>query len=363
MRGVSLMRWAPIASLLCLYATAGAASELNWGTWAEEVRKQHPLAGSVYVVSPPPPSAERQWQTSIASLLGKYDLDNRVEGDLIRPLPPDGRGLVAVHLPSRIVLLGELHDNPLHHQVRAWVIGNTAKMLRDWRPAVVFEQIRIDQQSALDRLKSLNEVGSGTADDLFRLLEWDKSGWPPSATYKPLIEAVVAAKLPILAGNLPNDRVRAVARGGRVPSEDRARLKLENPMPASLTEALERELAGSHCGVLPPTAVAGMAEAQRYRDAQLADAVLSAYQRHGAAILIAGNGHVRKDRGVPWHILRRAPKSEVVSVFILEVEGGKTDPEAYVPRDPEGKPAADLLIFTPRAKRADPCAAMRKTKQ
>ena len=45
--------------------------------------------------------------------------------------------------------------------------------------------------------------------------------------------------------------------------------------------------------------------------------------------------------------------------MLIEVEDGKTDPEAYVPRDPDGKPAADYIIFTPRAERDDPCVKMR----
>jgi uncharacterized iron-regulated protein len=105
-----------------------------------------------------------------------------------------------------------------------------------------------------------------------------------------------------------------------------------------------------------------MAAAQRYRDAHLADALLSAEARHGSAILIAGNGHVRADRGVPWHIRQRQPGAEVLSVLLVEVEAGKTDPASYLPRDPNGKPAADLLIFTPRAERADPCEKLRKKK-
>ena len=40
-------------------------------------------------------------------------------------------------------------------------------------------------------------------------------------------------------------------------------------------------------------------------------------------------------------------------------EDGKTDPAAYLQRDPDGKPAADFLVFTARTEREDPCAKMR----
>lgn len=351
------MRRVILCCLLCLGVTAAAASEPNWGTWAEEVGKQHPLAGSFY----------RTTRTTPLVMVGSSRTDMTAVGQLFRPLPPDGRGPV---VPAGIALLGEIHDNPDHHRVRAWMIENTAKLVRPWRPAMVLEQIRADQQPALDQFKSLADAGDGVAviDELFRLLEWDKSGWPPAQVYRPLLAAARAARLPIAAGDPPRDAVRAVARSGLsvVPPEERARLHLDSPMPQALLDALRRDLADGHCGVLSADAIDRMAAAQRYRDAHLADALLTSADRDrdGFVILIAGNGHVRSDRGVPWHIRLRAPEKTLASSYLLvEVEEGKTDPDAYVPRDPEGKPAADLLIFTPRAERGDPCEKMRKSKR
>jgi uncharacterized iron-regulated protein len=373
-----------VACLLCFGVTAGSASEPNWGTWAAEVSKLHPLAGSFYSPRLDEKAIARIKKSQSDARDGKAFLrmefreleavrfdsglqDNKTgEGWLYRPRPSDRSArLVVLGGILPILLLGEVHDNPMHHQLRAWLIAQPECRFgcKPASEAVVFEQIRADQQPTLDRFKALAETGGGTAEDLFRLLEWDKSGWPPAAIYKPLVETVVAAKIPIFAGNLPLERIRAVARGGPIPPEDRERLKLDSRMPAALAEALNRELADSHCGALPAEAMGGLAAAQRYRDAHLADALLTAQKRHGFAILIAGNGHVRSDRGVPWHIRERARWTSVTSVMFLEVEEDKTDPEAYVPRDPVGKPAADLLIFTPRAERADPCEAMRKMKR
>ena len=130
-------------------------------------------------------------------------------------------------------------------------------------------------------------------------------------------------------------------------------------MEPRLQDALLTELEESHCGMMPKTAFGNMAFAQRYRDAHLADAVLKAAEKQGSAILLAGNGHVRTDRGVPAYLRQRAPDRKVVSVMLIEVEDGKTDPQAYVPRDPDGKPVADYIVLTPRQQRPDPCEAMR----
>jgi uncharacterized iron-regulated protein len=123
--------------------------------------------------------------------------------------------------------------------------------------------------------------------------------------------------------------------------------------------ALLEELKLSHCGMLPESALAPMAEAQRFRDAHIADALLKALGEGAKGVLLAGNGHVRKDRGVPWYLSARAPGSRVATVMLVEVAADNEDAASYVPRDPSGAPAVDYIVFTPRAERGDPCAAMR----
>jgi uncharacterized iron-regulated protein len=321
-----------LAVCLCLAgATVTAASESEWRAWAAEAHKRHVLAGRVYDVA-----------------LGR--LSDTGDGS---PLLPEG-----------LALLGEVHDNPMHHRVRAWLIADALRARPGWRPAVVLEQIDTDQQPALDRYAHLLEHDRQlpAVGELFRLLGWEKSGWPAAEIYMPLFKAVTDARLPMLPGSVPRVRVRSVARGGllQIAAEERARLGLDRPLPGPLADALRRELEESHCGALPPQAMGGMAAAQLYRDAHMADALLAAAQRHGSAILIAGNGHVRADRGVPWHLSRRAPGTAVITVLLLEVEDGKTEPADYLPRDPNSRPPADFVIFTPRAERADPCEALRK---
>ena len=140
-----------VVCAFCFVLAVNAASEPNWGTWAEEVSKKHPLAGSFYNARSDklyPISAEKDgW--SLPMVLGKH---------------------------SGFVLLGEVHDNPVHHQLRAWLLRAWRLDLHGLRSGIVFEQIRADQTAALGQFKVLTEAGSGTSDELFKLLEWDKSG-------------------------------------------------------------------------------------------------------------------------------------------------------------------------------------------
>lgn len=273
------------------------------------------------------------------------------------PLNHLGVAIMSRVARGSLILMGEVHDNLEHHRLRAGLLpvmpGNSA---------IVFEQIRADQQAGLDQFADFNTKARrpGTAGDLFRFLDWDNSGWPSSEIYKPLFQAAIDAKLPILAGDPSKETLRAVGKQGEaaLAPEERARLQLDQPLAAALAGALNVELKEGHCNLLPDSALPRMQQVQRFRDATLADNLLKAAEKHGSAFLIAGNGHVRTDRGVPWYLRQRAPGRKVVSVMLIEVEDGKTDPQAYVPRDPDGKPAADYILFTPRAERADPCAGL-----
>ena len=265
------------------------------------------------------------------------------------------------------VLLGEVHDNADAHALQGWAITQI-KSVREQQAkpapfaAVVFEHIRTDQQQALARFAELQAArGPITTDTLFGLLDWGKSGWPAEDKFQHLLQSVLH-EVAIYPAHPPREAVRAVARGEAsvVTAEDRARIKLDVALDAPLSEALAAEMKDSHCGMLPETAIPAMSIAQRYRDAAFADTMLRAVGEHGNAILVAGNGHVRTDRAVPWYLRRRAPDQPGVAVMMLEVEEGNADPAAYAPRAPDGNPAVDFIVFVPRAERPDPCAALRQ---
>lgn len=259
-----------------------------------------------------------------------------------------------------VLVLGEVHDNSDHHAARALMLNAIGPDSRP-RVGVVAEQVRADQQPALDQFQaSARPAGAEGVAALKTALSWETSGWNKYA-YEPVLAAILAQGLTLSAGDPPRQTIKHLAKEGRagLDAGEAARLALDRELGSALDAASFAEIKDSHCGMLPETAVPRMAFAQRYRDAHLADATLRTASATGAAILLTGNIHARRDRGVPWYLTQRQPGATVISVLFVEVEAGQSDPSAYVPRDPDGKPAADFVVFTPRAERGDPCAAFK----
>ncbi len=100
--------------------------------------------------------------------------------------------------------------------------------------------------------------------------------------------------------------------------------------------------------------IAPMSLAQRVKDAMMADLMLSHASPDGA-VLIAGDGHVRTDRGVPEYLRRSGARS--ISISFVEVRKGEHDPSAYAEEQP-----SDFVVFTPRLDDEDPCAQFRHGK-
>jgi uncharacterized iron-regulated protein len=255
-----------------------------------------------------------------------------------------------------LVLAGDMHDNPKHHELRSLLgFGNY--------PAIVFEQLSRDQTPALDAFAAsiAGKVNEKSLDEFKAALDWEKSGWAKYA-YDPLLRAALLAQHPIFAGDAPPALIKKIASEGAdaIPADMNTKSKLDVALGDKADAASTAEIEQAHCGMIPKTAIPNMALAQRYRDASLADAAVDAMAKHHSALLLAGNTHVRTDRGVPWYVRARMPGKKILSIMLIEVEDGKTEPEAYVPKDPDGKPAIDYIIFTPRAERGDVCDGMKK---
>jgi uncharacterized iron-regulated protein len=298
------------------------------------------VAGPAAAASGEPPPL------STAPLLRDHPLLGRIWN------PADGRpataaDVVAAAAAADFVLLGETHDNPDSHALQAWLLRRLIAAGRN--PAVAFEMIDTDRGAAVDTYLAGHP---GDAAGLGAALEWDQSGWPDWALYQPIVAAALSAHLPLLAAGLPRPVVRAVV-GGHPPPE--VALDLATPLAPATDAAMRAEIADAHCGMLPAEALPGMVRVQRARDAAMAHALVEGDAAQGSAVLIAGSGHVRDDRGVPAWLARLAPGRRVLSVAFVEVDSDETDPAAYAQTFNADRLPFDFVWFTPRADRPDPC--------
>jgi len=244
-----------------------------------------------------------------------------------------GRSLTRAELltlmrASDYVLLGELHDNPHHHARRGELLAALGP------PAsVVAEHLYSGKRVSFDG----QDLQANLANAGFEAKGWQ---WP---LHEPLFAGVARAALPLAGGNIARDLARRIAREGEaaLPAELAAAIHAA-PLATEAQAALAADLVRGHCGQLAGTRLAGMAWAQRARDASMALALRAAETK--PAVLLAGNGHVRLDYGVPQ--LLATADARLISVGFAEPG------TAWV-----GAPYTHLWI-TPAAQRDDPCSTL-----
>lgn len=267
-------------------------------------------------------------------------VDLRSERTLSGPV-----SLAAALAEADVVVLGETHDNPEHHAAQAWLVSAMGAA------ALAFEMIPPELEPALAEARARR----AEAAELAALLEWEVRGWPDFALYAPILEA--APDAPVSGGAVePEALARAMEDTAAMAAPELAQYGLDDRPPAATIDAIAAELVEAHCDAIPLEAARGMVEAQRLRDAALADAAARALDAAGSGpiALIAGSGHARRDRGVPAALAAARPDLEVHAVALLEV-GEAEDWRAYASE--AGAPLYDYLWFFAPAEREDPCVA------
>lgn len=264
---------------------------------------------------------------------------------------PSGRPGATNDLLNRVgrsdyVLLGEVHDNPIDHELRAGIIDALASV----HPAIVFEQFR-DTDTPIP-------PPPASGDGIEAWLDahgFDRNGWK-WPLHRPVVLAAIAHARSLWGANVSREALTPVVMAGgsesAVPDSLRP-LVNQAPLGDAARAVLDSELVEGHCHQLPNEMIPGMRMAQIVRDAAMVRALLLA-GRDGPAWLIAGNGHVRNDVAAPRLLRAAAPNARVVTLGILEREENGGPPQAAERR------MYDFVIITPRAERPDPCAQLRR---
>ncbi|NNK77697.1 MAG: ChaN family lipoprotein [Litoreibacter sp.] len=248
-----------------------------------------------------------------------------------------GPGDLATLPAADIYVIGEVHDNPVHHENQAAAIAALAPS------AVVFEMLSPEQAAAGQ------DVDRADAQALEEALSWSAARWLDFALYYPIFARSGTAR--IYGAALPADLVRGAIGAGAAAQfgADAAAYGLDQELEEEEQSRRNTAQAVSHCNALPEEMIPGMVEAQRLRDAGFARTTLKALEETGGpVVVITGNGHARKDWGMPRFLRRILPEARILSIG--QVVGGP--PEAEF----------DLWLSTaPSPDNGDPCDVFRKS--
>ena len=266
-----------------------------------------------------------------AAIMPRHHWEDRLQGDAI-------------------VLLGEIHDNAEHHQQRLKVLRRA--LSAGWRPAIAMEQFDRERQADIDRARHekprdaqhvINVAGlsTGASRGSGNNWHWDY--------YRPFVALALEYDVPLIAANLSSADTNKVVRGG-LPAVFSAKsmraLGLSTPVPPDMQAAQEREIDIGHCSALPPHMLPAMARGQLARDAVMAS-IVSTHAAQGL-VLLAGNGHVRRDIGMPrW--LNSAQLARTFAVGFLEHDRTAASDTSF-----------DAVVQTAAAERPDPCVEFKK---
>lgn len=258
-------------------------------------------------------------------------------GLAVSAAPAELTGFIGSARDADIVILGEIHDNPAHHANQRDIVAALSPS------ALVFEMIPQSEEAGVNDLRA-----HGAPDaEIARALDWDESGWPEFSYYAEILAAAPRAQ--VFGAEQPRADVRrAMVEGAAGPfGPDAAIYGLDLPLPAEEKMAREALLAEAHCGQLPPEILPGMVEAQRFRDASLADAALWARTMTGGGqvVVITGSGHADKARGMPALVAIADPEVRVLSLGQFEAE-------------PANRDDFDAVILSDAPERDDPCASI-----
>jgi uncharacterized iron-regulated protein len=242
--------------------------------------------------------------------------------------------------PPRYLLLGEVHDHAEGHRLRLAVLQ--AYVEAGGRPAIAMEQFDTEAQPAL----SAAQERCGEEAACIIAAAGTPEGWD-WAHYAPVINLAQRYGLPLLAANLSRDAAASLVRGKPVGGAADARLQraLETTPPEEVLALQTEAVRDAHCGLLPEAMLPRMARAQIARDQVMAEVLREAGR---PVVLLAGNGHVRRDIGVP----RWLPAEGVEAVAYSEALSppGRYDREVLLPPLPREDACAALRAAMPPAR-------------
>ena len=240
----------------------------------------------------PRPKPAPQRLTRYAIALGALALIGGCIGRPVSPiLQPAGGTLASAAataarvdalLPADALLIGEQHDAAEHQQIEQQVVAHLAG--RGLLAALAIEMA--DAGASTATLKP-----TATEQQVQNALKWNNKGWPWAA-YGAAVMTAVRAGVPVLGANLPTAQMRS----------SMGDAKLDTQLPGPALKAQQQLIRIGHCNLLPESQITPMTRIQIAKDQAMTQTIEDLALPGKVVVLLAGNGHVNRQLGVPQHL-------------------------------------------------------------
>jgi uncharacterized iron-regulated protein len=226
--------------------------------------------------------------------------------------------LLEALLASRVIYVGESHDQAAHHAVQREVVAmllerETPAGLPHASLAIGLEMVQRPYQAALDGYVA------GELDETAMLaaVEWSERWRLDFELYRPIFELARQHRARLVALNARRELTRAIARGGEESLDPTLRAELPADMVRDDAEhrAFVLSLFGEHHADMDPAMLERMLFAQLVWDETMGLTVAETMQGEGARhrmVVLAGRAHVERGLGIPRRAERRGAGPRVI---------------------------------------------------
>jgi uncharacterized iron-regulated protein len=255
------------------------------------------LSGCVKKASPP------IWVSKISTLkspIGPEEILRLPEGDPITFAP-----LLEEISRTRVIFVGESHDQIEHHQIQVRLVQSLVTMGKEI--VIAMEMFEGSQQPVLDKWSQ----GMLTETEFLKQVHWETTWGMDYELYKGILDEAKHHHLKVLALNVQRDLVRRVAQHGieKLPSEDRKKIP-EIDFTDQQHRAYIKLMYEGHQGGLADD-FNNFYQAQSLWDESMAERLsqfLKSPDGEGKIVLVfAGSGHIVFSFGIPKRFYRRTP--------------------------------------------------------
>jgi aminopeptidase N len=265
----------------------------------------------------------------------------------VRALKPDSLETIEDIIPqlasSRIIYVGEIHDQFAHHMNQLKVI----KKIHDagYKLAVGMEMFQKPYQQVVDDYLAgrIDEAAFLKKTEYFSRWRYDYN------LYKPIIDYLKQERIPLVALNIQGDLTRKVAREGMydLPAEQKKQLPSDMNFSNETYRKDLNQVFVVHNRRENLQDFNYFLQAQMVWDEGMAESAHRFLANHSEfkMVILAGNGHVRHKYGIPDRLYRRNHEPFTVVVQDEEIEDDVADYVLFTtPLDGKESPKLGVMV-------------------